>query len=126
MSRDHIQEVMMASAIELPGLGRRGSVSGTVTAEAGQVKALQPSQVASVKLWALFGALVIAFEAYVLIKWVSGPNFVRVDPGPTPVPTFIQIAASVVTYAGIPAALWCTWNWVVKPCAARASSHRRA
>jgi hypothetical protein len=101
----------MAIATESLGMGRGRTSSG----KASEGSQAQPRQVATVKLWALFGVVVIAFETYVLIKWVSGPNFEHVAPGPTPVPEFIKIAASVVTYGGIPAALWCIYNWVVKP-----------
>jgi hypothetical protein len=75
----------------------------------------QPKKVATVKIWAVLGALVMAFEAYVLIKWVTGPNFERVPAGPTPVPMGIKIAATAVTALGFPAMLWCFWQWVVKP-----------
>lgn len=78
-------------------------------------EAVKPKEVAGVKIWAFFGFLVLAFEAYVLIKWVSGPNFKRVDAGPSPVSEPIKIAATTITALGFPAMLWCIWSWVVKP-----------
>jgi hypothetical protein len=74
-----------------------------------------PNKAATVKIWALFGVLAIAFETYVLLKWVTGPNFEHVPAGPTPVPTGIKVAATTVTVLGFPAMLWFFWNWVGKP-----------
>jgi len=65
----------------------------------GSAEAARPKVVPGVKLWAIVGAVVLAFEAYVLLRWVSGPNFTAVPPGPTPVPTGIKIAGTVVTMA---------------------------
>ena len=47
---------------------------------------------APVKWWATLGAAVLTFQAVVLIRWVSGPYFHRVDPGPTPMPSWMQAA----------------------------------
>ena len=76
---------------------------------------VEPKQVPSVKLWAFAGALILAFEAYVLIKWVTGPNFQNVPPGPTPVPLGFKIAGTAITVGGAVATVWFLWNWVVKP-----------
>src|SRR5262249_40563729 len=72
-------------------------------------------QGAAVKIWAFFGALLLAFEAYVLIKWVTGPNFQNVPPGPTPVPLGFKIAGTAITIGGAVATVWFFWQWVVKP-----------
>lgn len=78
-------------------------------------EAVQPKDVPGVKVWAFFGALIALFEAYVLIRWVTGPNFKSVPAGSTPVPDAIKIAGSVVTFAGFPAAGFCLYRWVWKP-----------
>ena len=74
-----------------------------------------PKPIAAVKIWAFFGALILAFEAYVLIRWVTGPNFQNVPPGPTPVPLGFKIAGTAITVGGAIATVWFFWNWVVKP-----------
>jgi hypothetical protein len=77
--------------------------------------AVEPKTVPGVKLWGFFGALILAFEAFVLIKWVTGPNFKRVPGGPTPVPDAIKIATTTVTVLGFPATIAVLWHWVVRP-----------
>jgi hypothetical protein len=76
---------------------------------------ITPKKVATVKIWAVVGALILAFEAYVLIKWVTGPNFQNVPPGPTPVPLGFKVAGTAITVGGAIAVVWFFWQWVVKP-----------
>src|SRR5437773_727227 len=76
-----------------------------------RAEAIQPKVVPSVKIWALVGAVIALFEAYVLLKWVTGPNFTNVPAGPTPVPDAIKIAGSVVTYAGFPAMFYLLYRF---------------
>jgi hypothetical protein len=45
-----------------------------------------------VKWWAALGAAVLLFQAVILIRWISGPYFHRVDPGPTPMPSWMKAA----------------------------------
>lgn len=39
-----------------------------------------------VRFWAVIGCLMWTFQSYVLLKWVSGPFFRPVDPGPVDPP----------------------------------------
>lgn len=80
-----------------------------------RAQAVEQKKVPGVKLWALFGFALLAFQTYVLVKWVTGPNFESVPAGPNDPSTAVKVAGSVVTYAGFPAMLWCIYNWVVKP-----------
>ena len=59
--------------------------------------------------------MIWAFQAFVLIKWVTGPFFTEVDPGPTPLPTEMKVA--IVTYLTIQWSLFAYlgYRWVVKP-----------
>ncbi|MGV0735050.1 spirocyclase AveC family protein [Mycobacterium syngnathidarum] len=57
----------------------------------------------------------MAFEAYVLIKWVTGPYFERVPGGPNEPDMFIKVATTVVTAIGVPLMLLAIWHWVVRP-----------
>ena len=68
-----------------------------------------------VMLWAIAGMVVLAFQLYVLGKWVTGPNFVPTDPGPDPISEgkllyfrFLEIAVSL-------AAVACMIKWLVLP-----------
>jgi hypothetical protein len=84
--------------------------------EATQTEAPQRNKVATVKIWAGIGAVILLYQIYVLICWVTGPNFVEVPSGPTPVPGWIKLCCDVVTYwIGIPATLWIWWQFVIKP-----------
>jgi hypothetical protein len=77
--------------------------------------AVEQKKVPGVKLWAFWGALLIAFESFVLIKWVTGPNFKRVPAGPTPVPEAIKIAATAMTALGVPLTIFVLWRWLIRP-----------
>src|SRR5271156_2079741 len=46
--------------------------------------------VVAVKGWAALGAALLAFQAFVLVRWISGPYFKSVDPGPTPLPGWMK------------------------------------
>lgn len=68
-----------------------------------------------VKFFALVGCTMWAFQIFVLIKWVTGPFFHQVDPGPTPLATSMKVA--IVTYLVLQ---WCAFfflahRWVVRP-----------
>jgi len=76
---------------------------------------VQPKVIPGVKIWAFFGALIALFETYVLIKWVTGPNFEAVPPGVTPVPDGVKIAGSVITYGGFVAMFYLIYRFVWKP-----------
>lgn len=45
-----------------------------------------------VKWWAALGAVIVTFQVAVLIRWMTGPYFHRVDPGPTPLPDWMKVA----------------------------------
>jgi Spirocyclase AveC-like len=68
-----------------------------------------------IKFWALIGCGIWAFQIFVLIKWVTGPFFTEVDPGPTALPTEMKVA--IVSYLVIQ---WCLfaylgYRWIIKP-----------
>lgn len=76
--------------------------------------AVEPKVVPAVKVWAFFGAIVVLFTSYVLINWVTGPNFEAVPAGPTPVPDAIKLAGSVITFAGFPVMFYLIYRFVWK------------
>ena len=68
-----------------------------------------------VTFWAALGGFLLAFEVFVLARWVLGPNFKRTPTGPDPISdgkllyfTLLQIVVSI-------AAIACLYFWVVKP-----------
>ena len=49
-----------------------------------------------VKWWAALGAGILAFQAFVLARWLTGPYFKHVDPGPTPLPGWMKVRPDVL------------------------------
>lgn len=82
---------------------------------ASQSDAAEPRRIVPVKWWATLGALILAFIAYVLIDWVSGPFFETVPVGPSAVPTFMKVAIVFFEAASIPVALGLIYWFAVRP-----------
>lgn len=78
----------------------------------GEVPARQPRWVL---VWAGIGATFIAFEAFVLLRWVLGPNFTPTPPGPDQISTGMQAFYVAVQIAVSVAAVVCLYFWVVRP-----------
>ena len=53
---------------------------------------VEPRRTRPVKFWALVGGLIWCYQIYILMKWVTGPFFHEVKPGPTPLPSAMKIA----------------------------------
>jgi hypothetical protein len=82
-----------------------------------EAPAIAPSAggVRPVLIWAAIGAIMLAFELYVLARWVTGPNLVRTKPGVDGVSSgtnafYIALQAAVTL-----ATLTCLYVWVVRP-----------
>jgi hypothetical protein len=76
---------------------------------------IEPKRVQPVKLWAALGALTLAFMAYVLINWVTGPDFKKVPTGPTPLPSWMKAELNVLQVILIPIALGVIYWFLVRP-----------
>jgi len=68
-----------------------------------------------VKWWAALGALVVAFEVFVLTRWVTGPFFEKVPTGPSDQPAYMKVAMIVFQSISIPGALIALWFLTVRP-----------
>ena len=67
------------------------------------------SKIQPVQLWAIAGGLILAFQLFVWIKWVTGPYFVEVPTGPSEPPIEMKIALIIwtgVIMTGFPIAIW--------------------
>jgi hypothetical protein len=68
-----------------------------------------------VVLWASLGGAILAFQLYVWIRWVTGPNFERVPAGPTDPPTYMKailVTWTAVIIVGFPVSIW---YFIVRP-----------
>ena len=86
------------------------------TGVAGRVVA--PAQHATspaVLWWALIGAAFFAFSAYLIIAWVTGPNFTRVPSGPDVPPTWMRAVQITWTVLGIPLTAAVLYRVLVRP-----------
>jgi len=87
----------------------------TLPRSAAATHAVVEKETVPVKVWATLGAVILAFEAYVIVKWLTGPYFEPVDKGPTPVPDWMQLALRAMEVGFVALFLWCVWHYVIKP-----------
>jgi hypothetical protein len=87
---------------EAPGAGRAAGVERSGTTK-------------PVHVFAVLGALFLLVEAYVLLRWVTGPYFKTVPSGPSVPPTGMKIVQNAVQVAGPLAALAFIWCCLVRP-----------
>ena len=78
-------------------------------------KAMEARKTVPVKVWAGLGALIVAFEAFVIVKWVTGPYFTSVDVGPSEVPGWMSIALHGMEVGFFALWMWCIWHFVITP-----------
>ncbi|HEM46615.1 MAG TPA: spirocyclase, AveC family [Alphaproteobacteria bacterium] len=85
----------------------------TIPAEARDARV--ESTFTPVKAWALAGGLLLVFQLWVFGKWITGPYFTPVPPGPSDPPTWMKTVLTVwtaVIVAGWPVAVY---HFLVKP-----------
>jgi Spirocyclase AveC-like len=68
-----------------------------------------------IKIWASLGALCLAFAAYVMIRWVTGPDFKQVHTGPTPVPQWMKTEIDIYIPLGLAACVFSIYWFLVRP-----------
>ena len=64
---------------------------------------------------AAIGALLLAFEAYVLARWITGPHFTATATGPDRLSSGKQALFTVLQIAVSAALIPCLWFWVIRP-----------
>ena len=64
---------------------------------------------------AVIGAIILAFEIFVVAKWVTGPNFTPVHTGVTPLPGWMTASLITMEISFTLLWFWCIWQFVVKP-----------
>lgn len=72
-------------------------------------------KVPPVTLWALLGAVLLAFEIYVVAAWISGPYFTSVPTGPDEPPQWMKIVLNTLQVVGPIAMLIVLWNRLASP-----------
>ncbi|MGO9152882.1 spirocyclase AveC family protein [Mycobacterium sp.] len=68
-----------------------------------------------VRIWAIAGAAILAFQLYVWIRWITGPYFKRVPAGPSDPPTLMKVILltwTAVIALGLPVGLY---YFIVRP-----------
>ena len=73
------------------------------------------SRVTPLTLAAGVGIVLAYFQAYLAVKWVSGPNFAEVTSGPTIPPTWMKIAIITAEVATTAAVVAIIYRLVVRP-----------
>jgi len=68
-----------------------------------------------VKIWAVLGAIVVAFELYVWGDWITGPYFERVPSGPTDPPGWMKAAMLIFQIAGPVGIVALFWFVLIRP-----------
>lgn len=68
-----------------------------------------------VQLYAICGALLLLFIAFVWVKWVTGPNFERIEPGPSTAPDWMIVALRSFEIGGVLLASFVIWKCVIQP-----------
>jgi hypothetical protein len=74
-----------------------------------------PPKIVPVKWWAFAGGVIVAFMAYVLLRWVTGPYFQQVKTGPTPLPGWMKV--SLIGWQVVMPAIWLymLFRFVIQP-----------
>src|SRR6516165_8849995 len=83
--------------------------------KAGSLGAQTQSTVKPVRIWAVIGGAILAFQLYVWIRWISGPNFVRVPQGPSDPPMLMKAILTTwtaVIVVGLPVGIY---YFIVRP-----------
>lgn len=67
------------------------------------------------RIWSAAGMFWLLFQTYVLGRWIAGPNFVAIDPGPDPISDGLKWFLLICQIVCPLLFLACMWAWVVVP-----------
>jgi len=70
---------------------------------------------AAIRWWAALGAVILGFEAVVLVRWATGPYATPVHPGPTKPPGWMRPVMDTWQVAGVLGAGFCLYWFLVRP-----------
>jgi hypothetical protein len=87
----------------------------TRTASLEAADGLRPRRGRPVRIWAMIGALVVAFDIYVYSSWIMSGQAHPTPVGPTPVPTFMRISAWTVQIVGLVGLIVFVYFFAVRP-----------
>jgi hypothetical protein len=93
----------------------KDAVTSDLRAGAQPVTAVEPPKTKPVVVLATLGALLLAFEAWIIFRWVSGPFFERVPSGPNQPPTWMKVELTLWQTLSIPAGLGLIYWFIVRP-----------
>ena len=65
--------------------------------------------------WSGAGVVLLAFQLFVLARWVFGPNFTSTDPGPNELPAWKALVFNALQIAIPVAAVALLYLWVIRP-----------
>lgn len=88
---------------------------GLTAFEEGRSAAVEKKKFRPVIPLAALGVVITAFEAFVIIKWLTGPNFKTTPVGPSEVPTYMKVGLTGLTVIGIVLWCWCIWHFLIQP-----------
>lgn len=87
----------------------------TITRRAARSAPKRASQSQPVLWWAIVGGVFLAFSAYLIIAWVTGPYFERVPGGPTDRPGWMATVQTIWQPAGIAVTIGLLYALLVRP-----------
>lgn len=89
--------------------------AGVLTKGAARTEVAEARRAIPIKVWATIGAAILAFEAFVIVKWVTGPYFESVPTGPTPVPDWMKVSLISMQVGFTALWAWVVWHYVIRP-----------
>ncbi|HEX5144645.1 MAG TPA: spirocyclase AveC family protein [Mycobacterium sp.] len=84
-------------------------------ADTARIGAPPEGKVKPVQVWACIGGALLVLQAYVWIRWVTGPYFQSVPIGPSDPPMYMKVplvANAIMAWIGLPVAVW--W-FIIRP-----------
>src|SRR6516164_10679806 len=93
-------------------------------AGAASLGAQTQSAVKPIRIWAVIGGAILAFQLYVWIRWISGPTFERVPQGPSDPPMLMKAILTTwtaVIVVGLPVGIY---YFIVRPWRRRSEERR--